>query len=103
MTNILNSFTQSYNVLPGASRPHFMELKLPFTVVQVFIIWFLLILNKIFLNFDSFFPEDKIEGESGLYYSDCARKDASAHGRDDEAAKKLWELSEKMVGLKEEA
>jgi len=47
--------------------------------------------------------EDKIEGESGLYYSDCARKDASAHGRDDEAAKKLWELSEKMVGLKEEA
>ena len=62
-----------------------------------------MILNKIFLNFDSFFPEDKIEGESGLYYSDCARKDASAHGRDDEAAKKLWELSEKMVGLKEEA
>ena len=55
------------------------------------------------INFDFFFAEDKIEGESGLYYSDCARKDANAHGRDDEAAKKLWELSEKMVGLKEEA
>lgn len=45
--------------------------------------------------------EDKIEGESGNYYSDCARKDASAQGQDAEAAKKLWELSEKMVGLKE--
>ena len=45
--------------------------------------------------------EDKIEHESGNYYSDCARKDASAQGQDAEAAKKLWELSEKMVGLKE--
>ena len=46
--------------------------------------------------------EDKIEHESGNYYSDCAQKPASPQGQDAEAAKKLWELSEKMVGLKNE-
>ena len=46
--------------------------------------------------------DDKIEHESGNYYSDCAQKPASPQGQDAEAAKKLWELSEKMVGLKNE-
>ena len=32
--------------------------------------------------------------------SDCALKNAAPQARDDEAAKKLWTLSEEMVGLK---
>ena len=45
--------------------------------------------------------EDKIEGQSGLYYSDCDVKAPSRHAQDMEAAKKLWQLSEELVGLKE--
>nr|XP_046249042.1 retinol dehydrogenase 12 [Scatophagus argus] len=43
--------------------------------------------------------EESLQNESGLYYSDCARKTAAPQGRDDEAAKKLWDLSASMVGL----
>ena len=75
----------------------------PLLLSRYFYVLVLIHSEQNFLNFGFVFAEDKIEGESGLYYSDCARKDANAHGRDDEAAKKLWELSEKMVGLKEEA
>lgn len=32
-------------------------------------------------------------------YSDCAPKTAAPQGLDDEAAKKLWDLSAAMVGL----
>ena len=46
--------------------------------------------------------EDKIECESGRYYSDCASASTrTRHAEDMDAAKKLWELSEKIVGLKE--
>ena len=34
-----------------------------------------------------------------FHYSDCAIKEESKAAQDDEAAKKLWEVSEKMVGL----
>ena len=47
--------------------------------------------------------EDKIEGQSGLYYSDCDVKTPSLVAQDMEAAKKLWDLSEELVGLKESA
>lgn len=43
--------------------------------------------------------EESLQNESGLYYSDCAPKTAAPQGLDDEAAKKLWELSASMVGL----
>lgn len=36
---------------------------------------------------------------SGLYYSDCAPKEAAPQGQDDEAARKLWDLSASMVGM----
>ena len=46
--------------------------------------------------------EDKIECESGNYYSDCDKAPTKiAQAEDEDAAKKLWELSEKIVGLKE--
>ena len=45
--------------------------------------------------------EDKIEGQSGLYYADCDVKAPSRHAQDMDAAKKLWEISEELVGLKE--
>ncbi|XP_077999403.1 retinol dehydrogenase 13-like [Glandiceps talaboti] len=38
---------------------------------------------------------------SGLYFSDCAIKDASPQAQDDETAQKLWDMSVTMVGLKE--
>ena len=45
--------------------------------------------------------EDKIECESGNYYSDCdAAPTRQPQAEDKEAAKKLWELSEEIVGLK---
>jgi NAD(P)-dependent dehydrogenase (short-subunit alcohol dehydrogenase family) len=36
---------------------------------------------------------------SGLYFSDCAVQPLKPHALDDEEAKRLWEISEKMVGL----
>ncbi|XP_048418776.1 retinol dehydrogenase 13 [Stegostoma tigrinum] len=45
---------------------------------------------------------EELNDVSGLYFSDCAVKAAAPQGRDDEAAKRLWELSEKMVGLESE-
>ncbi|XP_028287303.1 retinol dehydrogenase 13-like [Parambassis ranga] len=43
--------------------------------------------------------EESLQNDSGLYYSDCAPKKAASQGLDDEAAKKLWDLSASMVGL----
>ncbi|XP_078685493.1 retinol dehydrogenase 13-like [Branchiostoma floridae x Branchiostoma belcheri] len=40
------------------------------------------------------------ENTTGLYFSDCVPKETSAAGMDDKAAAKLWDISEKMVGLK---
>ena len=34
------------------------------------------------------------------YYSDCAEKQPAPQARKEEDAKKLWEISEKLVGLK---
>ena len=37
---------------------------------------------------------------SGGYYSDCRKKSPSQRTSDDRACKKLWDVSEKMVGLR---
>ena len=42
---------------------------------------------------------EELEGETGLYYSDCAPKDVAPQGADDQTAEKLWNLSSKFVGL----
>ncbi|XP_061077245.1 retinol dehydrogenase 14-like [Conger conger] len=42
--------------------------------------------------------DESLEGVSGLYYSDCAPKEAAPQGRDDAAAKRLWDVSAAMVG-----
>ncbi|XP_067827380.1 retinol dehydrogenase 13 [Heptranchias perlo] len=44
---------------------------------------------------------EELDNVSGLYFSDCAAKEAAPQARDDEAAKRLWELSAQMVGLDE--
>jgi retinol dehydrogenase-12 len=43
--------------------------------------------------------EESIQDHSGRYYSDCKEKTAASAGRSEEDAKRLWELSEKLVGL----
>nr|XP_055058712.1 retinol dehydrogenase 11-like [Misgurnus anguillicaudatus] len=43
--------------------------------------------------------DESLKNSSGLYYSDCAPKQAAPQGRDDAAARKLWDLSASMVGL----
>ncbi|XP_022335260.1 retinol dehydrogenase 13-like [Crassostrea virginica] len=43
--------------------------------------------------------EESLANVTGKYFSDCAIKEESKAAQDDEAAKKLWEVSEKMVGL----
>lgn len=43
--------------------------------------------------------DESLKNSSGLYYSDCAPKQAAPQGRDDAAARRLWDLSASMVGL----
>uniref|UniRef100_A0A671PUW9 Si:ch211-107o10.3 n=1 Tax=Sinocyclocheilus anshuiensis TaxID=1608454 RepID=A0A671PUW9_9TELE len=43
--------------------------------------------------------DESLQNTSGLYYSDCAPKEAAPQGRDDAAACRLWDLSASMVGL----
>ena len=42
---------------------------------------------------------EEMEGVSGKYLKDCAIVEPSKGAQDDEAAKKLWDLSMKLVGL----
>ncbi|XP_031734881.1 retinol dehydrogenase 12 [Anarrhichthys ocellatus] len=42
-----------------------------------------------------------LEGQSGRYFSDCAEKEAAPEGRDNFVARKLWEESAQLVGLKD--
>ena len=44
--------------------------------------------------------EPSLENESGHYYSDCRKKRPSRQALIEEDQKKLWDLSEEMVGLK---
>ncbi|XP_010878929.1 retinol dehydrogenase 13 isoform X2 [Esox lucius] len=43
--------------------------------------------------------DEKEASNTGLYYSDCAPKEAAPQAQDEEAARRLWELSASMVGL----
>ncbi|CAJ1061291.1 retinol dehydrogenase 13 [Xyrichtys novacula] len=42
-----------------------------------------------------------LEGRSGCYFSDCAEMETAPEGQDDAVARKLWEESARLVGLKE--
>lgn len=41
----------------------------------------------------------EVAGVSGEYFADCRIAQPTEFGRDDEAARKLWAISERMVGL----
>lgn len=41
----------------------------------------------------------ELEKTTGLYFSDCAPKEPAPQAKDDEVARRLWELSAQMVGL----
>ncbi|XP_048857466.1 dehydrogenase/reductase SDR family member 13-like isoform X1 [Brienomyrus brachyistius] len=43
--------------------------------------------------------QEHLEPLSGRYFSNCAVKKVSAKARDDAAARKLWEVSERLCGL----
>ena len=43
-----------------------------------------------------------VEGVSGKYFSDCRLARVSPNAADAELAKRLWEISEKLVGMTEE-
>lgn len=42
---------------------------------------------------------EEMEGVSGKYLADCAIKEPSKGAQDDDAARKLWDLSSRLVGL----
>ena len=42
---------------------------------------------------------DELDGVTGLYFVDCKEKRPGEAALDDQAAKKLWEVSAKLVGL----
>lgn len=44
--------------------------------------------------------EPSLENESGKYYSDCKEKTPSRKARNEEDQKRLWDMSEEIVGLK---
>ncbi|XP_048736183.1 retinol dehydrogenase 13-like [Ostrea edulis] len=44
--------------------------------------------------------EESLGDVTGKYFSDCQIKEETKAAQDDEAARKLWELSEEMVGLR---
>ncbi|XP_006001643.1 retinol-DH_like_SDR_c domain-containing protein [Latimeria chalumnae] len=44
---------------------------------------------------------EELQDISGLYYSDCALMEPAPQAKDDQAARRLWDLSAKLVGLKE--
>lgn len=43
--------------------------------------------------------QEGIEPLSGRYFSNCTARDVYQKAKDDAAAKKLWELSERICGL----
>ena len=45
---------------------------------------------------------DEVANISGEYFSDCKLSKPSRQAQDDALAKKLWELTEELVGLKHE-
>lgn len=42
-----------------------------------------------------------VDGVNGKYFMDCKEKDLNIEAMDDEKAKKLWELSTKLVNLEQ--
>ncbi|XP_076313798.1 retinol dehydrogenase 14-like [Tachypleus tridentatus] len=44
---------------------------------------------------------EEVEDESGKYYRDCKEETYSQNAQDEKIAEKLWELSERLTGLKE--
>ena len=44
---------------------------------------------------------EEMEGVSGKYLADCAFRDPSIGAQDDEAARKLWDISIELVGLED--
>lgn len=47
--------------------------------------------------------QEGIEPLSGRYFSSCALQQVGAKGRDDVLARKLWEVSERLTGLSQQA
>lgn len=43
--------------------------------------------------------DESLAAESGYYYRDCCREEPALQAKDDETAERLWEVSEKLVGL----
>ncbi|XP_063002675.1 dehydrogenase/reductase SDR family member 13 [Elgaria multicarinata webbii] len=43
--------------------------------------------------------QEGIEMFSGRYFADCRVREPKSHARDDAVARKLWEVSEKLLGL----
>nr|XP_006817025.1 PREDICTED: retinol dehydrogenase 13-like [Saccoglossus kowalevskii] len=43
--------------------------------------------------------DETLTNTSGVYFSDCVPKEVPPQARDDDTAKKLWDISSEMVGL----
>ncbi|XP_038073397.1 retinol dehydrogenase 13-like [Patiria miniata] len=76
----------------------------------------MLIFLKVFYPFFKFVMKNAVQGAqttiycavtlelmhfSGFYFSDCAQKTPAPQAMDDDAARRLWDMSAKMVGLEE--
>ena len=47
-----------------------------------------------------YLPQNYDFSSSSFLYSDCREKRSSSRSLDDRACKKLWDMSEKMTGLR---
>lgn len=72
--------------------------------------WGLAIINKFFFKTPSegcqttvmLAVDEKVSKISGKYFSDCQESYVTQHASDAGRAKKLWEISEKVVNLRDE-
>ena len=105
---LVNTGISVYSLHPGAILTDLgrdLELKMPACLATIFKNIFGFCLKTPFHGAQTTLYcllEDKIEHESGNYYSGCSKVNPSPQAQNAEASKKLWELSEKLVGLKED-
>lgn len=96
-----------YAVHPGAVKTEFGR-KLG-DILPAFIVFLLHVLGPLFTKSSEQGAQtsiycavaDEVEQQTGLYYSDCAVKQPANQALDDDAAKRLWDLSAKMVGIQQ--
>ncbi|XP_077150434.1 dehydrogenase/reductase SDR family member 13 [Ranitomeya variabilis] len=90
-----------YSVHPGVVRTHLGRNLPQWLMLPIYPIAWLLLKNPMEGAQTSIYcaVQEGIEMYSGRYFADCQVQQVKPHARDDAVAKKLWEVSEDLLGL----